>query len=255
MKKVFFALYGGISYLTFLAAFLYAIGFVGNILVPRSVDSGGQATPLVTAIIINCVLLGVFTLQHGVMARKWFKKALTKNFPAEMERSTFVLATNAVLFLMFWQWRPMPEVIWSVENTIGAAVLQATFWLGWAIVLLSSLMINHFDLFGLRQTWLAVKGTAYTDLGFRTPGFYAYVRHPLQVGFMIAFWAAPTMTAGHLLFAVMTTGYILLAVKLLEERDLMQEHPGTYGAYMEQVPGFVPRLTRPSKAGQPAAGE
>lgn len=255
MKKVFFALYGGFSYLAFLAAFLYAIGFVGNILVPQSVDSGGLATPLVTAIIVNCLLLSVFAVQHSGMARKGFKKVLTTYFPSEMERPTYVLATNAVLFLMFWQWRPMPEIVWSVEHTVGAAVLQATFWAGWAIVLLSTVMINHFDLFGLRQTWLAVKGTAYTELGFRTPGFYGFVRHPIQVGFLIAFWATPTMTAGHLLFAVMTTGYIFLAVKLLEERDLMREHPERYGAYMEQVPGFVPRLTRPSKAGQPAVGE
>ncbi len=255
MKKVFFALYGGISYLTFLAAFLYAIGFVGNILVPQSVDSGGLATPLVTAIIVNCLLLSVFAVQHSGMARKGFKKVLTTYFPSEMERSTYVLGTNAVLFLMFWQWRPMPEIVWSVEHSVGAAVLQAAFWAGWAIVLLSTVMINHFDLFGLRQTWLAVKGTAYTELGFRTPGFYGFVRHPIQVGFLIAFWATPTMTAGHLLFAVMTTGYIFLAVKLLEERDLMREHPERYGAYMEQVPGFVPRLTRPSKADQPAVGE
>jgi protein-S-isoprenylcysteine O-methyltransferase Ste14 len=255
MKKLFFALYGSISYLTFLAAFLYAIGFVGNILVPQSVDSGGLATPLVTAIIVNCLLLSVFVVQHSGMARKGFKKVLTTYFPAEMERSTYVLATNAVLFLMFWQWRPMPEVVWSVEHTVGAAVLQATFWIGWVVVLLSTLMINHFDLFGLRQTWLAVKGTEYKDLGFRTPGFYGYVRHPIQVGFLIAFWATPTMTAGHLLFAVMTTGYIFLAVKLLEERDLMREHPERYGAYMDQVPGFVPRLTKPSQAGEPAVGE
>ncbi len=255
MKKAFFALYGGISYLTFLGAFLYSIGFVGNLLVPQSIDSGGSATPLITAIIINSLLLGAFAVQHSGMARQGFKKVLTAYFPAEMERSTYVLATNAVLFLMFWQWRPMPEVIWSVENTVGAAVLEATFWAGWAIVFLSTVMINHFDLFGLRQTWLAIKGTAYKELNFRTPGFYAIVRHPIQVGFLIAFWATPMMTAGHLLFAVMTSGYIILAVKLLEEPDLMREHPGRYPAYMEQVPGFVPRLAKPAQAGQPLSGE
>ena len=251
MKKVFFLLYGSLSYITFLAAFLYAIGFVGGIAVPRSVDAGGPESLLTTALIVNCLLLGAFAIQHSGMARWGFKKVLTKYLPSEIERNTYVLATNAVLFLMYWQWRPVPGVVWSVQNETVAGLIQGAFWFGWLVVLLSTLMINHFDLFGLRQTWFALKGIPYKQLGFRTPGFYKFVRHPIQVGFLIAFWATPTMTAGHLLFALMTTGYIIVAVKLLEEPDLKRQHPGRYGAYMEQVPGFVPRLAKPSVAAAP----
>lgn len=240
MKKMMILLYGSASYLLFLVAFFYAIGFVAAFGVPKTIDSGTPG-PMMEAILVNSLLLSLFAIQHSVMARRGFKKMLARVAPAEIERQTYVIATSIVLLLLYWQWRPMPDVIWRLESSAGVTVMYAICAIGWGIVLLSTLMINHFDLFGVRQTVLAVQGKPYTDLGFRTPGFYKYVRHPIQVGFLIAFWATPMMTAGHLLFAVMTSGYIFVAVKMFEERDLLREHDERYRVYMDQVGGFVPK--------------
>jgi protein-S-isoprenylcysteine O-methyltransferase Ste14 len=242
MRKAITLVYGSTAYAAFLAAFLYAVGFLANIGVPKSIDSG-ELVPYAEAILVNALLLGLFAVQHSVMARKGFKKILTRFVPTEMERSTFVFATSAVMGLMFWQWRPMPQAIWSFESTAGQALMWTLCAAGWGIVLLSTLMVHHFDLFGMRQTWLAFTGQRYTPVGFRMPGFYRIVRHPIMVGFLLAFWATPTMTEGHLLFSAMTTGYIFFAVKVLEERDLIRELGDRYRMYMEEVPGFVPRLT------------
>ena len=239
MGKIISFIYGSVAYTIFLGTFLYAIGFVGNIGVPKSIDSG-DAGPVVPALMVNMLLLGLFAVQHSGMARKGFKKLLAKIANPAIERSTYVLATNAALILMYWLWQPMPGVVWSIENSAGQAVMYGMFAMGWLIVLLSTFMIHHFDLFGMRQVYVHAKGETYKDLGFRTPGFYRYVRHPIQVGFMIAFWATPMMTMGHLLFAAATTGYIIIAVKMFEERDLMREFPKRYGSYMDQVPGFIP---------------
>ena len=239
MGKIISVIYGSVAYTIFLGTFLYAIGFVGNIGVPKSIDSG-DAGPMSQALLVNTLLLSLFAVQHTGMARKGFKKLLTKVVNPAVERSTYVLATNAALILMYWMWQPMPEVVWSIQNSAGQSVMYGIFAMGWLMVFSSTFMIQHFDLFGMRQVYVHAKGEAYKDLGFRTPGFYRYMRHPIQVGFMIAFWATPTMTMGHLMFAAVTTGYIFIAVKMFEERDLMREFPRTYGNYMDQVPGFIP---------------
>jgi protein-S-isoprenylcysteine O-methyltransferase Ste14 len=246
MRKAMMLAYGSAAYAAFLGAFLYAVGFLANVGVPKSIDSG-RPVPYAEAILVNALLLGLFAIQHSGMARKGFKKVLTRLVPVEMERSTYVFATCAALGLMYWQWRPMPEVVWSIQNPIGQGAIWTLCAAGWAIVLLATIMIHHFDLFGMRQTWLAFRGEKYTDLGFRMPGFYRIIRHPIQVGFLLAFWSTPEMTIGHLFFSVMTTGYIFFAVKVLEERDLLREMGVTYRNYMRRVPGFLPvRLAGPS---------
>ena len=234
--------YGAVCYVAFLAAFLYAIGFVGNLFVPRSVDHGVGAS-IGEAVVVNVLLLGVFAVQHSVMARPAFKRWWTRLVPKMIERSTYVLISSLVLFLMFWQWRTMPAIIWDVAWTPGRIVLWALFAAGWVTVLLSTFMISHFDLFGLRQVYLAWRGTPYTDLEFRTSLLYRVVRHPLMLGFVVAFWAAPTMTAGHLLFAVATTGYILIAIQL-EEHDLNAALGEQYRDYRGRVPMLIPGLHR-----------
>ncbi|OBA80281.1 hypothetical protein A9W99_19680 [Mycobacterium sp. 1164966.3] len=238
MKRFLTIGYGAVCYLAFVVAFLYAIGFVGAIVVPRTVDHGITA-PTGPALAVNVLLLGLFAVQHSVMARPGFKRWWTRIVPQSIERSTFVLLSSAVLLLLYWQWRTMPAVIWDVRQPAARLALWALFWLGWATVLASSFMVNHFDLFGLRQVYLAWRGKPYTDIGFRIQFLYRLVRHPLMLGFIIAFWSTPTMTAGHLLFAIVVTGYILFAVQL-EERDLVATLGDQYLDYRRQVPMLLP---------------
>lgn len=234
--------YGAVSYLVFLAAFVYAVAFVGGFLVPHTVDRAVDA-PLGEAIAVNVALLAVFAVQHSVMARPAFKRWWTRFVPTTIERSTYVLLSSLVLFLLFWQWRSMPAIVWDVTWQPGRIGLYAVFWLGWVIALTSTFMINHFDLFGLRQVYLAAREKPYADLEFRTTLLYRVVRHPLMLGFLMAFWAIPTMTAGHLLFAIATTGYILVALQL-EEHDLVDSLGDQYRDYRHRVGMLVPRLHR-----------
>lgn len=238
MKRVLTVGYGAACYVVFLAAFLYAIGFVGNFVVPRTVDAG-VAAPIGQAVVINVALLGLFGVQHSVMARPAFKRWWTRFVPASVERSTYVLLASLVLFVLYWQWRTMPTVIWDVSSSAGRVVLWALFWLGWATVLTSTFMINHFDLFGLRQVYLAGRGRPYTGLDFRTLLLYRLVRHPIMLGFIVAFWAIPRMTAGHLLFAAVTTAYILVAIQL-EEHDLVAALGDQYREYRRHVRMLLP---------------
>jgi methanethiol S-methyltransferase len=231
--------YGAVSYMMFLIAFVYAIGFVGNVGVPKSLDSGAT-DPWLTALAIDLGLLALFAVQHSVMARQGFKRLVTKIISASVERSTFVLASSLALIVLFWQWRPLGGVVWDVQNSAGRGLLLAGFAFGWLLVLVTTFVINHFDLFGLRQTWRSFRGRPQVPVPFVTPILYRTVRHPLYVGWLLAFWCTPTMTVTHLLFATATTAYILIAIQL-EERDLMTAHP-EYAEYRRQVPMIVPRL-------------
>ena len=237
-------LYGVACYLLFLATFLFAIGFIGNAWVPKSIDSSPRA-PFGYALLIDVVLLGLFAIQHSVMARQWFKKMWTHIVPAVVERSTYVLFSSVALGLLFWKWEPMGGVIWTAHGGIARAVLYGLYVLGWGIVLYATFLINHFDLFGLRQVWLHLRGVEYTPLKFRTPVLYRYVRHPLYVGWLMVFWSAPVMTVAHLVFAVATTAYILIAIRF-EERDLMKLHE-EYSEYRRRVPMMVPVGSRGRK--------
>lgn len=231
-------LYGIIAYLIFLASFLYAAGFVGGFLVPKSIDSGstGATAP---ALLINLCLLSLFAVQHSVMARPAFKRWWTQIIPPAVERSTYVLASSLILFLLFWLWEPLPAVVWQVTQPWAVGALWAAFGIGWLIVLISTFLINHFDLFGLRQVFLYFAGQSYTPVPFRTPWLYRVVRHPIMLGFLIAFWSIPTMTQGHLLFAAVVTAYVLIALRL-EERDLLAHYGETYSAYQRQVRMLLP---------------
>jgi protein-S-isoprenylcysteine O-methyltransferase Ste14 len=240
MFRLFARSYGIACYAVFLFAFLYAIGFVSGLGVPKHVDSGATtAWPL--ALAINLGLLGLFAVQHSGMARPAFKRWWTRLVPASVERSTFVLASSLVLLLLYWQWQPLPMPVWQVESETARWLLHALAALGWALVLASTFLIDHFDLFGLRQSWRAALGHGPSPHApFVTRAFYRIVRHPIMLGFLVAFWATPTMSVGHLLFALATTGYILVAVKYLEERDLVAQYGDTYRDYQRRVPMLLP---------------
>lgn len=240
MKRIAALVYGIACYGLFFATFLYAIGFLGNFVVAKSIDSGPQGS-IATAVAIDGALLTLFALQHSVMARPWFKSAWTRFVPEPVERSTYVLFSSAALMLVFWQWRPIGGLIWNVSGGIAAMVILGLYATGLLIVLLSTFLLNHFDLFGLRQVYFYMVGRKYEHLVFRTPFFYRYVRHPLYFGWLLTFWAAPVMTAAHLFFALMTTAYMLVAIRF-EEADLITVHGETYLRYRERVPMIVPGL-------------
>jgi len=231
--------FGVVSYAMFLGVFLYTAGFVGGFLVPTRLD-GPLEAPLREAVVVNLLLLLAFAVQHSLMARPAFKSWWTRLVPQPLERSSYVLATNLVLVLLFWQWRPLGGVVWDVQQPAGRVAVWLLFALGWMTVLVATVLINHLDLFGLRQVWLYFCGRAYTDLPFVTPGPYRFVRHPLYIGWLLAFWSTPTMTMAHLFFALGMTAYILAAIRL-EERDLVRCHAG-YAEYRRRVPMLIPRF-------------
>jgi protein-S-isoprenylcysteine O-methyltransferase Ste14 len=239
MNRISTFAYGVASYAAFLAVFVYAIGFIGGFWTPTTLD-GAPRMSLLAALGIDLGLLTAFALQHSGMARPAFKRWWTRIVPPAVERSTYVLASSLVLVLLYWQWRPLPTVVWDVGGA-GYWALFAISALGWLLVLASTFLINHFDLFGLRQVWAYARERKLADQPFVARAFYRMVRHPLMLGFLIAFWATPHMTAGHLLFAAVTTAYILVAVKFLEERDLLAQHGDAYRAYQREVPMIVPR--------------
>ena len=254
MTAIFAAFYGLSAYVLFVVALLYAIGFVGNIAVPKSIDSGFVGPPG-QSLIIDLVLLALFAIQHSVMAREGFKRWWTRVVPPVIERSTYVMLASAILLVLYWQWRALPTAIWTVENPFGVAALHTIFWSGWVLLLLSSFMISHFELFGLRQVFARLLGLVTQDTDFRAPYLYKHVRHPIYLSFLLAFWATPVMTVGHLVFALATTGYILIGIQL-EERDLIGRFGDQYRRYREQVGMLLPKLLRRSPApGQPSTLE
>ena len=241
LKRSIVFLYGMGSYAVFFGTYLYAIGFVGNLFVPRSID-GPRVGDLASSLGVDLALLLAFALQHSVMARGPFKRWLTRFIPEPAERSTYVLASSLALIALFVHWRPLGGMVWSVDRA-AAVLLWALFAFGWTLVLVSTFLINHFDLFGLRQVWMYLTGAKYTPLPFKTPGPYRLVRHPLYVGWFFAFWATPTMTVTHLMFAVATTGYILIAIRF-EERDLITHLGDAYREYRRRVPMLIPFTRR-----------
>lgn len=243
MSRIMRLAYGFIAYAVFLISFLYAVGFVANAVVPKSIDSG-QDGDVLSSIAINIVLLSVFAVQHSVMARQSFKAWLHRFLPASIERSTYVLLASLALLLLFWQWRPLPQVIWSFDQQVVAGVLWLAMALGWMLVLLSSFLINHFELFGLQQVISDAAGAPIASPTFRTPLLYRVVRHPIYLGFIIAFWATPYMTLGHALFAAVTTLYIFVGI-FLEERDLVQLFGEQYVTYRNKVAMLVPGMRVP----------
>ena len=231
--------YGVVAYLAFLAAFSYTIGFLANVVVPKGVDDG-VAGPAWLAALVDAGLLGLFAVQHSVMARPWFKRWWTRFVPAAIERSTFVLTASLLVALLLWQWRPLPDLVWSAGPAWLRALLWTLYAAGWAVLVFSTFLIGHFDLFGLRQVLARARRADYAEPGFRQPLFYRIIRHPIMVGFLIAFWAIPDMSVGRLLFAAAATGYIVIAVRF-EEHDLRRQLGEPYERYAEQVPRFVPR--------------
>jgi protein-S-isoprenylcysteine O-methyltransferase Ste14 len=261
VERLAFLTYGVVSYLAFLATFLYAIAFVGGIGVARALD-GPASGPLPVALAIDTALLGLFAVQHSVMARRWFKERWTRIVPETIERSTFVLFASLALAVLLWQWRPLGGSVWRVEDPAGRAMLWTLFGLGWTLVLVCTLLIDHLELFGVRQVWNHFVGRPHVAPRFVTPGPYRLVRHPLYLGFLLAFWATPQMTLSHLLFAAATTGYILLAIQF-EERDLLRVHGRLYAEYRQRVSMLLPWPSRTggaadrgkSTASLPAAGK
>jgi len=237
MKRPLIFVYGLMCYAIFFTTFLYAIGFVGNVWVPKSIDADREV-PLVAALLSNLALLGLFAIQHSVMARPAFKRWWTRIVPEPAERSTYTLFSSLALIALFAYWQPMGGEVWNVTSPIGRTVIYGGFAFGWSLVLVSTFLLNHFDLFGLRQVWLQLVGKPYRPVPFRTPAPYRYVRHPLYVGWFFAFWFTPTMTIAHLVFAIATSVYILIAIQL-EERDLIAAHP-EYAGYRRRVPMLIP---------------
>jgi len=240
MKRILFFLYGTACYVFSLGIFLYAVGFLGNVGVPTTIDGTPQIS-FVLGLTINVLLLGIFAIQHSVMARKRFKRWWTRYVPQPIERSTYVLFTNMALALLFFAWQPMGGEVWTIQDSLGQGLLSGLFAIGWVIVFVATLMINHFDLFGMRQVWLYLRKQEYRHLKFKTPVFYKHVRHPLYVGWLLVFWATPTMTFAHLVFALMTTIYILMAIQW-EEKDLVDSHGKAYEEYQRQVPMLIPQF-------------
>jgi methanethiol S-methyltransferase len=238
MTRFFIFAYVVIAYAIFFVTFAYAAGFVTNLVVPKTVDSGTPG-PLADALMVNILLLSLFAIQHSGMARKAFKSWITRFLPQSMERSTYVLAASLTLILMFWQWRPIPDVVWRVPHPELAVAVQVLSLLGIVIVLVATFLINHFELFGLHQVFNNLMGRKMPEVRFKTPGLYKQVRHPIYLGFIIAFWAAPVMTVGHLLFAVVTTAYIMVGI-FLEERDLIAQFGDDYRRYRQRVSMLVP---------------
>lgn len=253
MRALLTLCYGVLCYVVFFLVFLYAIGFVGDVLVPRSVDRSPAVLAPAMAWIVDLLLLGLFAVQHSGMARAGFKAWLTRWLPPALERSTYVLLSSLALIVLFRWWQPLPGTIWRVEADWAAGLLYALSACGWLLVLTGTFVINHFDLFGLRQVWLDARGQRYTPLPFKQHLYYRLVRHPLMLGFLVAFWATPHMSMGHLLFAVATTGYILIAVKYFEERDLVTLHGNDYRRYQHEVPMLCP-WPRPHPGGAARPG-
>ena len=232
--------YGGIAYLIFFGTFLYAIGFVSRFIVPKTVDSGAASSPM-TALLVNLVLMSIFAVQHSGMARQGFKKLFARFASPAIERSTYVLLASLSLILLFWQWRPMPMMIWNIEDPVLAGIATAGGFVGWLIVLYSTFLISHFELFGLTQVVSHFAGRVAQPIKFKTPGLYRLIRHPIYLGFIIAFWCTPTMTLGHLLFAAVTTAYIFVGI-YLEERDLVSMFGDQYRRYRDKVAMLVPGI-------------
>jgi protein-S-isoprenylcysteine O-methyltransferase Ste14 len=239
MKNLLIFIYGVVAYVIFLGAFLYAIGFLGDFIVPKSINSGDE-TSMINSFIINALLLSIFAIQHSVMARPAFKKVWIKIIPKPMERSTFVLLSSLALVLIYWKWQPITQNVWSIENETASLIIYILYFIGWGIVLLSTFMINHFELFGLEQIYNNLKNRPSKPLTFTTRFFYGVVRHPIMLGFLIAFWATPQMSLGHLFFSIMTTLYIYIAVKYFEEKDLRNFVGPEYDDYVKKVPMFFP---------------
>lgn len=238
LKRIGIFIYGVVSYALFFATFLYAIGFIGNLVVPKSIDSGRTGS-LGEALLIDAALLMLFAVQHSLMARPWFKRAWTRLVPQPAERSTYVLLSSLALLLLFWQWQPIGGAVWTVEQPVVRMVIYGLYAIGWVLVLSSTFLINHFDLFGLRQVFLFLIGRPYTQLKFGTPIFYRHIRHPLYLGWLFAFWSTPTMTVAHLVFAIATTAYIFVAIQL-EEKDLEDAYGDDYRRYKKTVPMIIP---------------